>query len=405
MSSQKQSTRMAFVGLENAGKTATLKRLIKGEFFSLLMPTSGFNVDKFTYRGVAVEAYDIGGQETFRNTFWRSFIPRAASVVFVIDSADRVRFKESRDALELCLGWARNRPVLMILANKQDLSKAADLGEIINSFSLQQLAEAETISAVQIFPTSALSGEGISDAFDWLFDTLAERVQTPEPVGAHIFIIERKTTRGSVSLRSVLDFSIAEREEIPLTMEEVYNIVTSVNVKGGIPEFPDCGIYTNSRSGANYKICRAAIGKYYCLVADRESARDSTLTTIMQTTLDAVQTETSRSTVLFPARLENIILTKLKEIIQHLETGPGDERSKRRRQDPQKMTVEERVKHVHLESARKSWKADLDQFTSLRVSDRIKAIADRAREEEEEEEPDDEPEVFKRLRKRSSQSK
>lgn len=394
---------MAFVGLENAGKTATLKRLIKGEFFSLLMPTSGFNVDKFTYRGVAVEAYDIGGQETFRNTFWRSFIPRAASVVFVVDSADRSRFKESRDALELCLGWARNTPVLMILANKQDLPEAADMGEIIQAFSLQQLAEAEAISGVQIFPTSAKTGEGVTDAFDWLFDTLAERVQTPEPVGAHIFVLEKRTSRGDVSIRSVLDFSTVERDEPPLTPDEVYNIVTLARLYGGIPDYPECGIYTKPRSGTKLKICRAITANYFCLVADRETTRDWMLSKIMEITLNAVQTESERTSVLFPARLENIITSSLKEIVEQLEAEPEDRRARHRRTDPEKMTVEERVKSDQLERARKSWKVDPDQFTALKVSDRIKAIADRAREEDEEaKEKDDEPPVLRRFRKRNS---
>ncbi|MHA2270556.1 MAG: ADP-ribosylation factor family protein [Candidatus Hodarchaeales archaeon] len=402
MSPAKKTIRMAFVGLENAGKTATLKRLIKGEFFSLLMPTSGFNVDKFNYRGVAVEAYDIGGQETFRNTFWRSFIPKASSVVFVVDSADRSRFSESRDALELCLGWARNKPVLLILANKQDLSKAADLGEIIPAFSLSQLAEAEAISGVQIFPSSAKTGDGVTDAFDWLFDTLAERVQTPEPVGAHIFILEKKLSRGAISYRSVLDFSTVEREEPPLSQEEVLNIMTDANLNSSIPDYPECGIYTNPRSGISYKICRAMMGNFYCLVADRESARDLTLAKIMQGTLEAVASESARSAVLFPARLQNIITTKMREVIEGLEVEPETARSRKSSQEPQKMTVEERVEHVHLEKARKSWKADPELFTSLKVSDRIRAIADRAREEEEEEEEEDLPAVLKKVRKRSS---
>lgn len=393
---------MAFVGLENAGKTATLKRLIKGEFFSLLMPTSGFNVDKFTYRGIAVEAYDIGGQETFRNTFWRSFIPKASSVVFVVDSADRSRFNESRDALELCLGWARNRPVLLILANKQDLSEAADLSELIPSFSLPQLAEAEAISGVQIFSTSAKTGEGVTDAFDWLFDTLAERVQTPEPIGAHIFILEKQISRGVLSYRNILDFSTVEREEPPLSQEEVQKIVTEAHLNTNIPIYPECGIYTNLRSARSYKICRAMAGNFYCLVADRESARDITLAMLMRGTLEAVASESARSSVLFPARLQNIIATKMREVIEGLEVEPGSTRSRGSRQEPQKMTVGERVESVHLEKARKSWKADPELFTSLKVSDRIRAIADRAREEEEEEEEEDVPDVLKKVRKRPS---
>ncbi|MBA7706636.1 hypothetical protein ES703_115491 [subsurface metagenome] len=382
LSKGRPKTRMAFVGLESAGKTATLKRLTKGEFLgTLLMPTSGFNVDKFTYRGVAVEAYDVGGQETFRNTFWRSFIPKANSVVFVVDSADRARFKESRDALELCLGWARNRPILMILANKQDLPKAADLGEFLQAFSLQQLAEAESISGIQIFSTSAKTGEGITEAFDWLFENLAERVQTPEPVGAHMFLLEEYETKDGYSFETILDFSTVERDEPPLTPNDITNILNIDFLDSGDLNYPKCDIYTNPRTGTRHKVCKATLGNYINLISERESARDSTILQLMETILEVVQTETERSSVLFPARLQNIIADRLKEVVQQLESQPDRMSPKTRRKDPQKMTVEDRVKYVALEKARKTWKKEPELFTSLKVSDRIKAIGERSREE------------------------
>jgi hypothetical protein len=75
----------------------------------------GFNVDSFTYRGISVQAFDLGGQSPFIHTFWKSFIPRAEAIVFVIDSAKQDWFSKSRDSLEFCLGWAQSSPILIIL--------------------------------------------------------------------------------------------------------------------------------------------------------------------------------------------------------------------------------------------------------------------------------------------------
>ncbi len=386
---------MAFVGLENAGKTATLKRLVKGEFFSLLMPTSGFNVDKFKYRGISVEAYDVGGQETFRNTFWRSFVPKANSVVFVVDAADQGRFQEARDALELCLGWARNKPVLLILANKNDLPEAAGLAEFISSFSLQQLAEADAISGVQIFSTSAKTGEGVTESFDWLFDTLAERVQTPEPVGAHIFVIERTEIRGDVNIKIVADVSTAQRDEPPLTMDEIQSIIIEQSPSATI-EYPQCQIYTSPKSGVRHKICKAILKDHVCLISDRESAQESIIIDLMDITLKNVTNELSKSNILFPTKLSNLLNNEIRKQIERLDKTPTEEPTTKKRFEPTKMTVEERVQHVHLEKAKKTWKKDPDAFTSLGVSDRIRALREREREEEEKKE---EP-LYERIRKR-----
>ncbi|MHA2231539.1 MAG: ADP-ribosylation factor-like protein, partial [Candidatus Hodarchaeales archaeon] len=54
--------RIAFVGLHAAGKTSTLRRLVHGEFTPPRGPTMGFNVDSFSYRGISVQAFDLGGQ-------------------------------------------------------------------------------------------------------------------------------------------------------------------------------------------------------------------------------------------------------------------------------------------------------------------------------------------------------
>lgn len=150
----------------------------------------GFNVDSFSYRGISVQAFDLGGQSPFIHTFWKSFIPRAEAIVFVIDSAQHEWFSKSRDSLEFCLGWAQSSPILIILANKQDLAEAASIDELMQYFELEAIAEHD-IRGLQLFATSAKTGQGIREAFDWLAGQLVGDIELPK-ISLHNIYVYRK---------------------------------------------------------------------------------------------------------------------------------------------------------------------------------------------------------------------
>lgn len=151
----------------------------------------GFNVDSFTYRGISVQAFDLGGQSPFIHTFWKSFIPRAEAIVFVIDSAKQEWFSKSRDSLEFCLGWAQSSPILIILANKQDLPESASIDELMQHFELEAIAEHD-IRGLQLFATSAKTGQGIREAFDWLASQLVGDIELPK-IHLHNIYVYRKS--------------------------------------------------------------------------------------------------------------------------------------------------------------------------------------------------------------------
>lgn len=177
--------------MHSAGKTSTLRRLVHGEFTPPRGPTMGFNVDSFTYRGISVQAFDLGGQSPFIHTFWKSFIPRAEAIVFVIDSAKEDWFSKSRDSLEFCLGWAQSSPILIILANKQDLPESATIDELMQHFELEAIAEHD-IRGLQLFATSAKTGQGIREAFDWLASQLVGDIELPK-IHLHNIYVYRKS--------------------------------------------------------------------------------------------------------------------------------------------------------------------------------------------------------------------
>ena len=60
--------------------------------------------------------------------------------------------------------------VLMVLANKQDIPGCLTVTDVYRSLGLDALRNRE----FQIFKTSALKGEGLDEAMEWLANKLKE---------------------------------------------------------------------------------------------------------------------------------------------------------------------------------------------------------------------------------------
>ncbi|MFX0066541.1 MAG: ADP-ribosylation factor family protein [Candidatus Hermodarchaeota archaeon] len=164
---QKKKLRtVAFVGLDRAGKTTTLKRLSQGLLVDT-KPTAGFSTEIFNFLGLRFNVFDLGGQEAYQ-VFWEQFLPQREAVVFFIDSADTKRLAKVRIALKRVFSIIRHDTIVMILANKQDLPNALGVPDLVKALNLP-LAKAKN---VPFFPVSAKTGVGIYDAFQWLASAL-----------------------------------------------------------------------------------------------------------------------------------------------------------------------------------------------------------------------------------------
>jgi small GTP-binding protein len=164
---EKQARRIAFVGLDRAGKTTALKRLTPG-FLQGTRPTMGFNTESVNLSGVRFNVFDLGGPDHFQ-VFWDRFLPQQEAIVFFIDSADIKRVPEVRQALTRALSLLKPGTKVMILANKQDLPNALDIPQLMTVFDLRSELDSEQ---VKIFAVSAMTGMGLFDAFRWLASTL-----------------------------------------------------------------------------------------------------------------------------------------------------------------------------------------------------------------------------------------
>ncbi|KAF4075295.1 hypothetical protein AMELA_G00232930 [Ameiurus melas] len=169
---------LVMVGLDNAGKTATV-RGIQGESPLDVAPTVGFSKVDLKQGKFEVTIFDLGGGKRIRG-IWKNYYSESYGVVFVVDSSDIQRIHETRDTMAEVLRHPRiaGKPVL-VLANKQDRDGAMAEADIIENLSLEKLVN-ENKCLCQIEPCSAVLGYGkkidksIKNGLNWLLNNIAK---------------------------------------------------------------------------------------------------------------------------------------------------------------------------------------------------------------------------------------
>lgn len=74
--------------------------------------------------------WDVGGQKSLRS-YWRNYFECTDGLIWVVDSADKMRMESCKAELELLLQEERlGGATLLVLANKQDLPGALSSQEI-----------------------------------------------------------------------------------------------------------------------------------------------------------------------------------------------------------------------------------------------------------------------------------
>ncbi|KAG8228123.1 hypothetical protein J437_LFUL000125 [Ladona fulva] len=136
--------------LDNAGKTTTLKRF-NGEEIDTISPTLGFNIKTLEHIGYTLNVWDVGGQKSLRS-YWRNYY-------------------ECTDGLV----WVRlSGASLLVLANKQDLPGALSAEEIKEVLELDRIKTHHW----HIVRCSAVTGENLLEAMNWLVGDIAARIFT-----------------------------------------------------------------------------------------------------------------------------------------------------------------------------------------------------------------------------------
>jgi ADP-ribosylation factor-like protein 6 len=140
---KKREANILVVGLDNSGKTTIMNHFKPPEEkTSEIVPTVGFNVEKFKIKNLTFTAFDMSGQGRYRN-LWEHYYKGVQGIIFVIDSSDSLRLVVAKDELEMMLKHSdiASKPTIPILffANKMDLKESLSSVRISQTLGLDQL--------------------------------------------------------------------------------------------------------------------------------------------------------------------------------------------------------------------------------------------------------------------------
>lgn len=168
---KEKEVRILMLGLDNAGKTTILKRVI-GEPIDTISPTLGFNIKTLEHRGYKLNVWDVGGQKSLRS-YWRNYFECTDGLIWVVDSADKRRLEDCKAELVKLLQEERLEGAsLLIFANKQDLPGALSAPEIAEVLDLASIKSHHW----QIYKCSAVTAENLLEGINWIVDDIAARI-------------------------------------------------------------------------------------------------------------------------------------------------------------------------------------------------------------------------------------
>ncbi|KZW03726.1 P-loop containing nucleoside triphosphate hydrolase protein [Exidia glandulosa HHB12029] len=171
-------------GLDGAGKSTIAGRLIHGTLVETL-PTTSFELGVMNFDdNTWIELWDIG---KYGEVAAKTYIPHSEGLIFVVDSTDRERLPEATEKLHGLLKKA-SRPVVLVLANKQDSPGALTPPSLADQMRLDSIRRAWHIKG-----TSAIEERGgVYEGIEWLRNAM-QVAQHPIQQG---MIRKRRRQRG-----------------------------------------------------------------------------------------------------------------------------------------------------------------------------------------------------------------
>ena len=140
-------------------------------------PTQHATSEELQIAGVNFQAFDLGGHEIARKV-WGDYFAKCDAVVYLVDSADRDRFGESRAELDALLSDdALSGVPFVVLGNKVDLPEAASEDEIRYALGLTNATTGKGkatdsrdsgIRPIEIYMCSVVRRMGFSEGFKWV---------------------------------------------------------------------------------------------------------------------------------------------------------------------------------------------------------------------------------------------
>ena len=177
LATKKQRVNILIVGLDNSGKTSIVERMKlrsggrgRAGGPAEVAPTVGFNVDEFNAGPLQFTVFDMSGAGRYRS-LWEQHYNEAQAVIFVVDSADKLRLCVAKDELDAMLQSRdlHGKPIL-VFANKNDVPSSLSPVDVAQGLELEDIDH----HPWQIVPSNALDGTGLQEGVDWLTGFMAK---------------------------------------------------------------------------------------------------------------------------------------------------------------------------------------------------------------------------------------
>lgn len=157
-------------GLDNSGKSTIINHLKPTkQKEDQLAPTVGYQVESFAKGKVNFKVFDMGGAKKFRN-LWEHYYHDVQGVIFVIDTADKIRICLVKDELAMLIANKDLKGVpILFFANKMDVPGALTPAEVAEQLDLADVCQDRPHN---IIASNALTGQGIEEGMNWLSGTV-----------------------------------------------------------------------------------------------------------------------------------------------------------------------------------------------------------------------------------------
>ncbi|XP_047502163.1 ADP-ribosylation factor-like [Penaeus chinensis] len=91
------------VGLNGAGKTTILNRLMRGKVYATAT-SGGLNVMRVDYHNLTINVFDVGEEKSLR-VYWGHFAQDVDAVIYVVDAAASDGMQVAREELEAVVSF------------------------------------------------------------------------------------------------------------------------------------------------------------------------------------------------------------------------------------------------------------------------------------------------------------